>query len=50
MSEETHSIKMSSLSIVMVGNLGIKDLSLWDYIVHHLEILIEDWGYCIYLM
>jgi len=37
MIEETHSIKMSFLSIVMVvENLGIEELSPWTSFVHHM--------------
>jgi hypothetical protein len=46
MREETHSIKRSSLSIVMVvGNLGIEELSPWATLYIILASLMEDWRY-----
>jgi hypothetical protein len=51
MREETHSIKRSSLSIVMVvENLGIEELSPWATLYIILASLMEDWRYCIYFM
>jgi hypothetical protein len=52
MREGTHSMKRSSLSTIMVvGILGIEELSPWTSFVHHMLVAwTEDWRHIINFM